>query len=172
MCLHVRVDVTLVVTVSVCVRLSLRSPRSVTVTASTSSGETNISAVRRCSFWGDRSQNGSPYMLSDRFLSVYPVTSICPVCNVRLLWPNGWMDSDETWHAGRPRLWPHCVGWGPSSPSRKGGRPLPNFRPFYCGQTAGCITMPLGTEVGLGPGHIVLDQSPILFPLSFTSPST
>jgi len=28
---------------------------------------------------------------------------------------------------------------------------------FYCGQTAGCIKMPLGMEVDLGPGHIVLD---------------
>ena len=27
----------------------------------------------------------------------------------------------------------------------------------YCGQTAGWMTMPLGTEVDLGPGHIVLD---------------
>ena len=27
----------------------------------------------------------------------------------------------------------------------------------YCDQTVGWITMPLGTEVGLGPGHIVLD---------------
>jgi len=27
----------------------------------------------------------------------------------------------------------------------------------YCGQTGGWIRMPLGTEVGLGPGHIVLD---------------
>ena len=26
----------------------------------------------------------------------------------------------------------------------------------YCGQTVGWIKMPLGTEVGLGPGHIVL----------------
>ena len=28
----------------------------------------------------------------------------CPVClyvcNVRALWPNGWTDQDETWHAG------------------------------------------------------------------------
>jgi len=37
-----------------------------------------------------------------------------------------------------------------------GGRPLP--RPHYvrC-QTAGWIKMKLGTEVGLGYGHIVLD---------------
>jgi len=30
----------------------------------------------------------------------------------------------------------------------------------YCGQTAGWIKMPLGTEVGLGPGVIVLDGDP------------
>jgi len=27
----------------------------------------------------------------------------------------------------------------------------------YCGQTVGWIKMKVGTEVGLGPGHIVLD---------------
>jgi len=32
--------------------------------------------------------------------------SVCPVCDVRAVWPNGWMDQDETWHAGRPRPWP------------------------------------------------------------------
>jgi len=33
----------------------------------------------------------------------------------------------------------------------------------YCGQRVGWIKMPLGTEVGLGPGHIVLDwdQAPL-----------
>jgi len=30
----------------------------------------------------------------------------------------------------------------------------------YCGQTLGWIKMPLGTEVGLSPGHIVLDGDP------------
>jgi len=30
----------------------------------------------------------------------------------------------------------------------------------YCGETAGWIKMPLGTEVGLGPGDIVLDGNP------------
>ena len=30
----------------------------------------------------------------------------------------------------------------------------------YCGQTVGWIKMPLGTQVGLGPGHIVLDGDP------------
>ena len=30
----------------------------------------------------------------------------------------------------------------------------------YCGQTVGCIRMPLGMEVGLGPGHSELDGDP------------
>ena len=52
------------------------------------------------------------HKLPDRCLSVLSV------CNVGVLWPNGWTDQDETWHAGRPRLWPHYVRWGPSSPKR------------------------------------------------------
>jgi len=34
---------------------------------------------------------------------------ILSVCNVGVLWPNGWMDQDETQRAGRPRPWPHYV---------------------------------------------------------------
>ena len=30
----------------------------------------------------------------------------------------------------------------------------------YCCQTAGCIKLALGMEVGLGQGHIVLDGNP------------
>ena len=30
----------------------------------------------------------------------------------------------------------------------------------YCGQTVGWIKIKLGTEVGLGPGHTVLDEDP------------
>jgi len=47
----------------------------------------------------------------------------CPVCDVRALWPNGWTDQDETWHTGRPRPWPHCIRWGPSSHSPKWAQP-------------------------------------------------
>ena len=39
-------------------------------------------------------------------------TIVClffPVCNVGVLWPNGWTDRDETWRACRPRPWPYCV---------------------------------------------------------------
>jgi len=41
-------------------------------------------------------------MLSDSCLSV------CPVCD-GVLWPNGWMNQDESWHGGGPRPRPHCV---------------------------------------------------------------
>jgi len=34
----------------------------------------------------------------------------------------------------------------------------------YCGQTVGWIRMPLGTEVGLDPGDIVLDGDPTQLP--------
>jgi len=34
----------------------------------------------------------------------------------------------------------------------------------YCGQMAGWIKMPFGTEVRLGPGHIVLDGNPATSP--------
>jgi len=42
------------------------------------------------------------------------------------------------------------------APSKKGTAPHFSAH-IYCGQTAGWIKMPLGTEVDLGPGHTVLD---------------
>ena len=61
------------------------------------------------------------------------LTVVCPVCDVGVLWPNGWTGPDETWHAGRPRPWPHCVRWGPSFPPQKGGG-APRFSAHvYCG---------------------------------------
>jgi len=71
--------------------------------------------------------------------------------------PNGCMDQDGTWH-GDP-LWfrPHCARWRPSSP--------PQFSAHvYCGQTAASIKMTLGVEVGLGPGHFVIDGDPAPLP--------
>ena len=94
----------------------------------------------------------------------------CPVlsvCDIGVLWANGWMDQDETWHAGRPRPWLHCgrwrpsspcVSWGPSSPPQKGAEPPQFLAHICCGQMAGWIEMPLGREIGLGPGDIVLDR--------------
>jgi len=95
-------------------------------------------------------------MLSDRCLS-------CPVCDVGVLGPNGWTDQDETWHADRPRPWLHCVRWGPSPLPKKGAQPPPQFSVHvHCDQMAGWIKVALGTEVGLGPRHIVLDGDPAL----------
>jgi len=53
-----------------------------------------------------------------------------PIFGPCVLWPNGWMDQDGTWHAGRPWSSPHCSRWRHSSPSQKGGR-TPNFRPIF-----------------------------------------
>jgi len=36
----------------------------------------------------------------------------------------------------------------------------------YCGQTVGRIKMKLGRQIGLGPGHIVLDGDPAHPPLN------
>jgi len=60
-----------------------------------------------------------------------------------------------TRYGGRP--WPRrrCVRWGFSPPERG---TAPQFSAHvYCGQTAGRMKTPLGTEVNLGPGHSVFD---------------
>jgi len=54
------------------------------------------------------------------------------------------MDQDETCHKVTPRPRPHRVTWAY----------------VCCGQTASWIKVPLVTEVGLGPGDIVLDRDP------------
>ena len=40
----------------------------------------------------------------------------------------------------------------------------------YCGQTVGRIKMKLGMQVGLGPGHIVLDRDPACLPKKGAEP--
>jgi len=82
----------------------------------------------------------------------------------------GWIN--ETWHGGRPRPWPHCVRWGPSSPSPIGAQPRPIFGPCllwpngwmdldcHLVRRSGWIKMPRGTKVGFSPGHIVLNGDP------------
>ena len=77
-------------------------------------------------FWATVCKTLRP-VLSDHCLSV--CLSVLPVCDVSVLWPNGWMDQNETWHGGRPRPQPHCVRWGPSSPPKRVTAP-PNLRPM------------------------------------------
>jgi len=97
-------------------------------------------------------------MLSDR----RPFCPVLSVCNVGVLWPNGWTDQDETCHAHRPRPWPHSVRWGPSFTSPKGGGGgAPKFLAHICcSEMAAGIKMPLGVEVGLHPGDFVFAGDP------------
>jgi len=48
--------------------------------------------------------------------------------------------------------------------------PHPIFGNVYCGQTAGWMKKPLGTEVDLDPGHIVFDGVPALRERSTANP--
>ena len=50
---------------------------------------------------------GRPFV--KRFALCYQTILTCPVCDVVVLSPNGWMDQDEIRHAGRPQPWSHCV---------------------------------------------------------------
>jgi len=55
--------------------------------------------------------------------------SLPPIYGSCLLWPNGWMAQDCTWHGGEPWSRPHCARWGPSPFPQKGAE-APNFRPI------------------------------------------
>jgi len=81
---------------------------------------------------------------------------VLSVCDVGVLWPNGW-----TYPLGAE------VGFGPSdvvldgdpvprSLKRRGVGHSPRFSAHvYCGQTAVCNRIPLGTDVGFSLGDIV-----------------
>jgi len=91
-------------------------------------------------------------------LEVHSHNSPQPIFGPCLLWPKGWMHQDATCKRGRPRPRRQCVRWGPSSP--KGHSPRFSAH-VCCRQMTGSINLPLGTEVDLGPGHIVLDEEPV-----------
>jgi len=69
--------------------------------------------------------------------TVHPILSDrCPalsVCDVGVLWPNGWMDQDITCYVGGPRPWPHndiaSDGDTGRLPAKK-GTAAPNSRPM------------------------------------------
>ena len=96
-----------------------------------------------------------------------------PIFDPFLLWPNGWMHQDVTWCGCWPQPRELCVRWRPSlpSPNKWGGVPSQFSAHFYCAQTAGCIKMPLGMEVGLSPGEFVLDGTQPSSPKGGRSPS-
>ena len=109
-------------------------------------------------FWATVTTNGSPYAIGP--LSC-PLCSACSVCLVyRGQTPNGWMDQDATLYGSRPRLRRYCAKWGPSSYQWQETQQPPLSAHTCCGQAAGWIRIPLGTEVGLGAGDTVLDGDP------------
>ena len=84
-----------------------------------------------------------------------------PIFGPYLLWLNGCMDQDATWYGGRPQPEDFVLDGNPDPSPKMGQRPLPKFSAHvYCGQNGWTIKMALGMEVGLGPGHIVLDGDP------------
>jgi len=88
----------------------------------------------------------------------FPKGAEPPIFGPCLLRPNGCVDQDATRYGGRPQPRRLCIRWGPSFPFPKRGQSHSQFSAHvHCGQTAGWIKMILGTEVGLGPRHIVLD---------------
>jgi len=90
-----------------------------------------------------------------------------------LLWQNGCMHQDGTWYGGRPQPRRLCVRWGPSYSQKKRAHPTPtqSLAHVYCGQTAGWMKTPLGTDVDLGACHIVLDGVPAVRERGTAAPS-
>jgi len=91
-----------------------------------------------------------------------------------LLWLNGWMDKDATCYGVRPRPRRLCIRWASgllsTSPNRWRSPPPQFLVHVHCGQTVVSIKTVLGTEVGLAPGHIVLDGDPAPSPKKGTEP--
>ena len=79
-----------------------------------------------------------------------------PIFGPRLLRSNGCIDKDATWYGWSFGLRDIVLDRDPGPPPLKVHSPQfsANVR---CGQTAGWIKMPLGTEVNLDSGDIVLD---------------
>ena len=68
------------------------------------------------------------------------VCPVCSVCDVGVLWPNGSMDQDETWHAGIGLGPVHIVLDGDPPPSPKGHSPQ-FWAHICCGQMVTWINM-------------------------------
>jgi len=93
------------------------------------------------------------------------VLSVCPVCNVCVLWPSGWMDQDETWHGGRPHPCHIALDGDPAPPRKKGTQQPP---PIF----GSCLLWPSGLieqdetchKGRPQPCHTALDGDPAPLP--------
>ena len=120
-------------------------------------------------FWATVCKTVRP-MLSVRCLSVcLSCLSVCPVCNVGVLWPNGWSDQDET--CMQVGLGPgHIVLEGDPAPPPQRGTASQFSAHICCGQMAAWIKMSVGMKLGLGPGDFVLDGDHAPLPKRGRSP--
>ena len=81
------------------------------------------------------------------------------------------MDHDGTSMEVRLALSDFVLDGDPASLPKKVAEPPPQFSVhFYCGQTAGCIKMPLGMEVALSQGDFALDGDPAPSPKKGAEP--
>ena len=87
-----------------------------------------------------------------RFACIRIIRGLC------LLWPNGWMDQNAISYRGRPRPRPQTVVSVLSV--CLSCMSVLSVTLVYCGQTVGWIKMKFGTQVSLGPGHIMLNGNP------------
>jgi len=103
-------------------------------------------------------------LIGMRVLNHCSFTAVVFLCLLRYLWDNRYfgrrccvvkMRFFVCWQSTGHTV----LHWDPAPPRKRGASPqfLANV---CCGQTARWIKMPLGTEVGLGPGDIVLDGDP------------
>ena len=63
-----------------------------------------------------------------------------------------------------------CIRDRPYAIRRLSVLSVPSVTLVYCGQTVGLIHMKLGTQVGVGPGHIVLDGVQLPLPQKVAEP--
>jgi len=66
-----------------------------------------------------------------------------------LLWPNGWMDQDVTWHEGRPQPGDFVLDGDPDLPSQKGGGARGRCPPIF----SSCLLWPNGCMDQDGTWH-------------------
>jgi len=61
-----------------------------------------------------------------------------PIFGPCLLWPNGWMDQDDTWHGGRPQPCNFVLDGDPAPSPKRAEPPSPIFGTCLLG-TYGCM---------------------------------
>jgi len=87
---------------------------------------------RRCVRWGQLppKRNTAP-VLDGEPAPLHKNGAEPPIFGPCLLWPNGWMNQDDTWYEGRPRPCYIVLDGNPAPP--KGAQQPPFSAHIYCG---------------------------------------